>query len=167
MCNHNHQLCLGGTKQNTDCNKWQLIWHSFNHAKHYHSSFITNHYFMSIHTVLMEVGEKNFVHSYQRCYGDTIGKNSQIAYFCKLCCSLLLFQKYVGICHFLCTWVWQNHIFHGTRVHEIWVSYKKFSGKFEVYFFKKLEFLELEFHGKLEFQKCDRFLNISNIVVDW
>ena len=29
--------------------------------------------------------------------------------------------------------------------------HKKFSRKFEVHFFKDLKFLELEFHGKLEF----------------
>ena len=43
-------------------------------------------------------------------------------------------------------------------------------GKFEGYFFKELEFLELKLHGKLEFyniefQKGNKLLNISQIVV--
>ena len=81
----------------------------------------------------MEVGENNFVHSYQRCYADTMGKNSQIAYSLKLCCNLSLFWKYVRIYHFLYTRVWRNHasqkkkkkrvrrnhVFHDTQVHEI------------------------------------------------
>ena len=95
------------------------------------------------------------------------GENSQIAHFCKLCCNLLLFRKYVGIYFF---WVLEfgeiefsmvldlmeleNHekilkIFYGT-----WVP-KNFSGKFEVYFFKKFEFLEFKFHNKLEFHKFE------------
>ena len=44
--------------------------------------------------------------------------------------------------------------------------HKKFSGKFEVYFFKELKFLKLDFHGKLEFQKGDRFLHIFKIMID-
>ena len=32
-------------------------------------------------------------------------------------------------------------------------SMEKFSSKFEVYFFKELEFMELEYHGKLEYPK--------------
>ena len=49
---------------------------------------------------------------------------------------------------------------------------KKFSGKFKIYFFKEVKFLEfefygkLEFHDKLEFQKDDKFLHISKTVVD-
>jgi len=38
--------------------------------------------------------------------------------------------------------------------------HKKWYGKFEDYFFKKLEL-----HGKLEFQKDGRLLNISQIMV--
>ena len=34
---------------------------------------------------------------------NILGKNSQIAHFCKLCCNLLLFRKYVRIYHFLGT----------------------------------------------------------------
>ena len=33
--------------------------------------------------------------------------------------------------------------------------------KFEGYFFKELKFLKLEFHDKLEFQKCGKSLIIS------
>ena len=44
--------------------------------------------------------------------------------------------------------------------------HKNISSKFEGYFVKNLKFLELEFHGKLEFQKCGKFLHISKIVVD-
>ena len=49
---------------------------------------------------------------------------------------------------------------------------KNFFGKFKIYFFKELKFLEfefygkLEFHDKLEFQKGDKFLHISKTVVD-
>ena len=43
---------------------------------------------------------------------------------------------------------------------------EKFSGKFEVYFFKEFEFLELGFHGKLEFQNDGRPLYIFKTVVD-
>ena len=39
--------------------------------------------------------------------------------------------------------------------------HKKFSGKFENYFFK-----ELDLHGKLEFQKGDKSLHISKTIVD-
>ena len=47
---------------------------------------------------------------------------------------------------------------------------KKYFGKFEGYFFKKLKFMKLELHNKLrfhklEFQKRDRFLNISQTVI--
>jgi len=51
--------------------------------------------------------------------------------------------------------------------------HKKFSRKFEVYFFKELELLELEFYGKLEFhdkhefQKGNKFLYIFKTVVNW
>ena len=38
--------------------------------------------------------------------------------------------------------------------------HKKQYYKFEGYFLKKLEYLELEFHGKLEFQKDGKLLNI-------
>ena len=43
-------------------------------------------------------------------------------------------------------------------------------GKFEGYFFKELEFIELGLHGKLkfhklEFQKSGKLLNISQTVV--
>ena len=34
-----------------------------------------------------------------------------------------------------------------------------------LFFSKKLEFLEFELHGKLEFQKISKLLNISQIVV--
>ena len=48
--------------------------------------------------------------------------------------------------------------------------HKKNFGKFEGYFFKKLEFMELELHSKLgfhklEFQKDGKLLNILHIVV--
>ena len=48
--------------------------------------------------------------------------------------------------------------------------HQKFSGKFESYFFKELEFMELKLHGKvkfhkLEFQKRGRLLNISQTMV--
>ena len=44
--------------------------------------------------------------------------------------------------------------------------HKKFSGKFEGYFFKELELHgKLEFH-KLEFQKGGRSLHISKTMVD-
>ena len=48
---------------------------------------------------------------------------------------------------------------------------ERFYGKFEGYFFKELEFMKLEYHGKLEFpklkySKSGRFLHISEIVVD-
>ena len=51
-------------------------------------------------------------------------------------------------------------------------NHTKFSGKFEVYFFIELEFLELEFHGKLEFhilefQKGSKSLHIFKIVVNY
>ena len=53
------------------------------------------------------------------------------------------------------------------------LEYQKiFFGKFKIYFFKELKFLEfefygkLEFHDKLEFQKGDKFLHISKTVVD-
>ena len=49
--------------------------------------------------------------------------------------------------------------------------HKKFFGKFEGYFFKELEFMELEYHGKLEFHELEypkrgRLLHIFEIVVD-
>ena len=43
---------------------------------------------------------------------------------------------------------------------------KKFSRKFEVYFFKEFEFLKFEFHGKLEFQNDSRSLHIFKTMVD-
>ena len=51
-------------------------------------------------------------------------------------------------------------------------NHTKFSGKFEVYFFIELEFLKLEFHGKLEFhifefQKGSKSLHIFKIVVNY
>lgn len=44
--------------------------------------------------------------------------------------------------------------------------YQKFSSKFEGYLFKELELMELELHGKLEFQKGGRFLHIFETVVN-
>ena len=50
-------------------------------------------------------------------------------------------------------------------------SIKKNFDKFECYFFKKLDFMEFEYHGKLEFPKLkypksDKSLHIYEIVVD-
>ena len=44
--------------------------------------------------------------------------------------------------------------------------HKKQYYKFEGYFLKKLEYLELEFHGKLEFQKDGKLLNILQTMID-
>ena len=49
--------------------------------------------------------------------------------------------------------------------------HKKQHYKFEGYFLKKLEYLELEFHGKLEFyklefQKDGKLLNILQTMID-
>ena len=56
------------------------------------------------------------------------------------------------------------------ELHEL-EFYKNISNKFEGYFFKVLEFIELEYHGKLEFPKLKypksgRSLHISETVVD-
>ena len=69
------------------------------------------------------------------------GQNGAILLFIEIYINLLLFWKYVEIYHFL-----------GTRV-PLKIFYQKFFGKFERYFFKKLEFMELELYGKLEFLK--------------
>ena len=49
--------------------------------------------------------------------------------------------------------------------------HKKFSGKFDNYFFKEFEFMELEYYGKFEFlklkyPKSGRFLHIFKTVVN-
>ena len=46
------------------------------------------------------------------------------------------------------------------------ITIEKISKNFEVYLFKELEFLGLEFHNKLEFQKGYRYLHISKIAID-
>jgi len=44
--------------------------------------------------------------------------------------------------------------------------HQKTSGKFEGYFFKIIEFMELECHGKLKYPKIGKFLYIFETVVD-
>ena len=98
--------------------------------------------------------------------GDTIGKNSQIAYFYKLCYNLSLFWKYVRIYHFFAhsslaksCFSWYSSSWNSSTI-------EKFSDKFEVHFFKKLEFLRFEFQGKFKFQKSCRSLYIFKTVVN-
>ena len=43
---------------------------------------------------------------------------------------------------------------------------KKFSGKFNGYFFNELKLMELEYYRKLEYPKSGRFLHIFEIMVD-
>ena len=75
-------------------------------------------------------------------------KNSQITYFCKLYCNLLLFRKYVEIYHFLGIWVWRNRVFHDTWVYETWFPWKKF---YEYIFSKNSSFWNLSFTANLSF----------------
>ena len=61
--------------------------------------------------------------------------------------------------------IWKLEFFMVFEFHQ------KFSGKFEIYFFKELEFMELKYHVKLEFYKLKylkngKSLHISETVVD-
>ena len=146
---------------------------------------ISGSYFWSSTIIQERRGErKEIIHS--ACWPKLhlhSGQNCTIALFIKIYINLSQFQKYVGIYHFLGTRVWGTWVFHGTRVHGTWVpwknfeiflwyssSIKKFSAILKAIFFKELNFMELELHGKLkfhkfEFQKGGRLLNISQIVV--
>ena len=75
---------------------------------------------------------------------DTFGsQNDQVLLFCKIRMNLLFLRNNQRFITFL------KLEFH-----------KKWYNKFEGYFFKELEFLELKLYGKLEFKKNGRLLNI-------
>ena len=69
-----------------------------------------------------------------------MSENSQIIHFRKLCCNLSLFQKYVRIYHFFSTRIWQNRVFHGTRV-----PWKNFQNFLEYIFSKNSSFWNSSF----------------------
>ena len=118
----------------------------------------------------------------------SLGENSQIASYCKLCCNLPLFRKYVGIYHFLGTRVWRNWVFHGPRVYGTWVPWKIFEiflrysssinsstiknfQKFSKYIFSKnSSFWNSSFTANSSFTnsslKSGRFLHIFRTMVD-
>ena len=92
------------------------------------------------------------------------GENSQIAHFCKLCCNLLLFRKYVEIYYFLGTRVWRNWVFYDTRFNgtrEPWKNFENFlwylsTKKFfwqiwSIFFSKNMSFWNSSFTANLSF----------------
>ena len=99
-----------------------------------------------------------------------VSLNGHIPLFGKICMDLPLFAKYLAIYQLFEIRVCKTRVCRVTRVLEL-EFFEKITFKFAVLFFIKLEFMELKYHGKLDFPKLKfpisgRSLHISKTVVN-
>ena len=79
-----------------------------------------------------------FVRSYSvisKCQTDSTANITKQHIFCKLCCNLTLFRKYIRVYHFWILEFVEIEFSMVLKFHEL-KYHKKCSSKFEVYFFK-------------------------------